>query len=287
MRDHQWQPAEGTIVDAQSRHHEHHYTIEVTNSDGLQIQRTIKHRSPSAYPVGARVRVEVSRTNEVRFDPNAPGGDPLIGTMSMSDQIQQASAAFDGPGVGGPDFGPSFGTFGSGGTVFGPGAGASGGIGGIFGDLAGTFGAMSGGMTAQVIGPGGRQLPFDPAEVSQLTQAIMSGDPAARQAAIQRLHEIRAAALGGMTGQRPDPGAMGPGAGFGGSSLDQGASGFNQGGNFDQGASFNSSPASGGSGADDHGTVPERLARLQQLLSQGVLTQSEYDTQRQRIIEGI
>jgi hypothetical protein len=287
LRGHQWEPAEGTIVDVQSRHHEHHYTIDVRTDRGVLVRRTVKHRSPAAYAIGTKVRVEIDQDNEIRFDQNSPGGDPVIATMTMSDQIREASAAFDSPGVGGPNFGgfgspggagfggAGFGGAGFGGAGFGGvGAGAAGGLAGLIGELAGlrgSFGGVSGETTASVIGPDGQQLPFDASEMSQLTQALMSGDQAARHAAIQRLHQIRAEALGRMSGQQFGSDAIGTGS-------------------FDQ----ISSPPSDGSasgfdafGTDNRGTVEERLAKLQQLLSQGILTQSEYEAQRQRIIDGI
>jgi hypothetical protein len=48
-------------------------------------------------------------------------------------------------------------------------------------------------------------------------------------------------------------------------------------------------PRSQGSFSADagHGTVEERIAELQQLLSKGILTESEYQAQRQRIISRI
>jgi hypothetical protein len=278
VRGHQWQPAEGTIVDVRSRHHEHHYTIDFRTDSGVLHRRTVKHKSPAAYAIGTRVRVEIDQDNEIRFDPNAPGGDPVIATMTMSDQIREASAAFDRPGVSGPSFG-EFGGAGFGGAGFG-GAGFGGaGFGGAGFGGAGFGGAGFGGagFAASVIGPDGQQLPFDPAEISQLTQAVMSGAQAARHAAIQRLHQIRAEALGRTSGQQFGPGAMDSAGGFGSSSFDQISPAMSDGSIADFAAH----------GTDGRATVEERLAKLQQLLSQGILTESEYETQRQRVIEAI
>lgn len=251
MRGHQWASTEGTIVDVSSRRHEHTYTIEAHNGRGVHIRGMVRHKSPAAYPVGSRVRIEIDEHNQMRFDANSPGGDPLIAVMSMSDQIAEAAAAFDNPwAASGPDFGtpPGLEIRTSGGATIriGSGAnirlgGAAGGFSGLADGLAGLASA-SGGTTAHVIGPDGQPVPLDSAEIARLTQAMLSGDPAAKQAAIERLHEIKSAATGQGTAT-PGPEA-GPSA-------------------------------------------EQRLAALDHLLNKGMVTQSEYETQRQRIIESI
>jgi hypothetical protein len=230
MHGHQWIPAEGTIVDVESRRHEHTYTIDGRNGSNVHVRGTVKHKSPTSYPVGSKVMIEINEHNHMRFDENAPGGDPLIAAMTMSDQIAEASAAFNRPGAQGPNFGSASGQAGTvifaGGTIMGSGGGMPEGLAGFL--------SAFGGASAQVIGPDGSPMSIDPQEIAQLRQAVMSGDPDARQAAIQRLHALRAAAAPG-------------------------------------------GPA----------TAEQRLAALDHLLSKGMLSQSEYDSQRQRIIDSI
>jgi hypothetical protein len=249
MHGHQWVPAEGTIIDVESRRHEHIYTIDGLNSRNVNVRGTVKHKSATFYPVGSKVRIEIDEHNQMRFDQNAPGGDPLISTMTMSDQIAEAANAFDRPGSYGPDFG---GPAGQPGTVILTGGSTVGLGGGLPEGLAG-FVSTFGGASAQVIGPDGSQLPINAQEIAQLTQAVLSGDPAARQAAIQRLHAIRASAMDQFTSNH------GSDAMTYGSAL----------------------PAASGT------TAEQRLAALDQLLSKGMLSQAEYETQRQRIIESI
>jgi hypothetical protein len=232
MRGHQWDSAEGTIVDFDSRRHEHTYTIEAWNIRGVHVRGTVRHKSPTAYPVGSTVRIEIDEHNQMRFDPNAPGGDPLIATMSMTDQIAEAAAAFDQPSA---SRGPDFSTLDGGrGTVIVTSGEATLHLGGTagrnFASLAGLAGAL-GNTNAQVIGPDGQQVPVDTAEVAQLTHAMLSGDPAAKQAAIERLHQIGA--------------------------------------------------------ATPRASAEQRLAALEQLLDKGLLSQAEYESQRQRIIKSI
>ncbi len=265
---HQWHRTQGTIVDVRPGRHEHHYVIDARNRNGSMIQREVKHRSPQPYPVGSTVRVEVSALNEIRFDPNA--GDPLVASMTMADQIAEASAAFDRPGAaGGPGFERLSGLGSAGGSTFNVtfgSYGAAAGLGGMpdgmsglsqgLAGLAGAIGAMVGSSTTHIVGPDGQQLAVDPAEMQRLTQALMSGDQAERMAAMKQLHRIKAAAMTHVA-NRGTMDTLGQTSGAGG--LDGRAG----------------------------GTVEERLHKLEDLLSKGILTQSEYDTQRQRIIEEI
>ncbi len=227
MRGHQWNSAEGTIVDFESRRHEHTYTIDAWNGRGIHVRGTVRHKSPAAYPVGSTVRIEIDEHNQMRFDPSAPGGDPLISTMSMTDQIAEAAAAFDQPSASrGPDFGTARGGRGGRGSVIMTSGEAT-----IHFDR----GASDPGNTnAHVIGPDGQHVPIDPAEVAQLTQAMLSGDVAAKQAAIERLHQIGATSAG-----------------------------------------------------QPRTSTEQRLAALEHLLNKGLLSQAEYESQRQRIIDSI
>jgi hypothetical protein len=272
---HQWVATQGTIVDVRPGHREHHYLIDARNQNGSMIQREVKHRSAQPYPVGSTVKVEISALNEIRFDPNV--SDPLVGTMTMADQIAEASAAFDRPGAAsGPSFGQLGGLGSSGGVAFtfSNTSGTAAGLGGMpdamagmsqgFAGLASSIGEMLGNSTAHLTGPDGQELPVDPAEMQRLVQALTSGDNAERMEAMKQLHRIKAAAMthvanqGGGAGPLGQAGAAGPGSGAG----------------------------LGGGGLGG-GTVEDRLAKLEDLLSKGILTQSEYDIQRQRVIDGI
>ena len=238
MHQHPWVPAEGTIVDFQSKRHEHTYTIDAMNVRGVHVRATVRHKSPTAYPVGSKLRIEIDEHNQMRFDQNAPGGDPLISTMTMSDQIAEAASAFDDPWTRGPEFGRRASV-----QIVGGETTIRLGDGGLPEGLAAFVGAL-GVSNARVIGPDGGQIPVDADEIAQLTQAVVSGDATARQAAIQRLHQLRDAAN-------------------------------------------TSSPLANTADVSGGATVEQRLASLDHLLSKGMLNQSEYETQRQRIIESI
>jgi hypothetical protein len=262
---HQWAPTQGTIVDVRAGHREHHYVIDARNRNGTLIQAEVKHRSPQPYSVGSTVRIEISIINEIRFDPNV--SDPVIATMTVADQIAEASAAFDRPGAAsGPDFGRIRGLNAPGNTVFtfSSTSGTAARLGGLPDAMAGVsqgieglasaIGAMVGASTTHIIGPDGREFQVDPAEMQRLTQALTSKDMTERMAALKQLHRIKAAAM--HVANQPDSGGAGQAGGA-------------------------------GAGLAGGGSVEERLGKLEDLLSKGILTQSEYDTQRQRVIEGI
>ena len=244
MHNNQWQPVEGRIVDAQPAHgrHEYQFTIEARNHHGAVIRRTVKHKVQAPYAPGTTVKVQIDAANDIRFDPSYPGDAAIVATMSMSDQIQEAGTAFNQP----PNFGAfdGLGAGAGGGSVFAAGGGAmaGGGIGAFLGMLSAT------GASTQVIGPDGQPMQVDSNEVAQLAQTMMSGDPVAKQEAMQRLHAIRdaarAQAAAGSYGT--PPGAMVPTE-----------------------------------------TSAQRLEALQALHDQGLLTDAEYETKRQQIINGI
>ncbi len=192
------------------------------------IQHEVKHRSPQPYSVGSTVRIEISAQNEIRFDPNV--ADPLISSMTVADQIAEASAAFDRPGAAsGPSFGRLSGLGAGSGTVSfttysntsGPAAGLGGMPDGMAGmsqglaGLAGAIGAMVGSSTTHIIGPDGRELPVDPAEMQRLTQALTSGDTAERMEAMKQLHRIKAAAMSSRRAADSGRHARGRGRGWG------------------------------------------------------------------------
>ncbi len=189
----QWMPTEGVIVDVQPAHgrHEHHFTIEFRKFDGALIRQVVRHKVQAPYSIGSTVKIQL-KDNEIRFDPNYPGDAAIVDTISMSDQIQQAAAAFDRPGMQGPNFG-AFDGMGSGTVIMG---GAN--VGAFLGALGGP------GASVQMLGPDGQPVQFDSSEFARLTQAIMSGSPSEREAAKVRLLELRetmqANAAAGFTG---------------------------------------------------------------------------------------
>jgi hypothetical protein len=119
------------------------------------------------------------------------------------------------------------------------------------------------------------------AELQQLAQAMMSGDPAARQAAVQRLHEIRAQRLAELTGQQgaPGPGGQQHAAGPGGQYAAGPQAGY--------GAQGAPSWAGGTQAAGRPASAEQRLASLEQLRGRGLLTDAEYQAKRQQIINEI
>ena len=306
MLGHKWEPAEGTIVEAQTLsghrhgieaalHAEHRYVIEVRKPTGETIRGTVTEKSMRAHVVGQTVRVEVhGKNNEIRLDPNARI-DSVREMVNMAEQMRGAAGGMGATGA----------------------AGAVGAAG-----LAGALGAVLGGTGApsvHVIGPGGQELPLGAiqgsAEVGGLAQAMMSGDPAARQAAIDLLRQIKAQVheqSAGQTGQ-PAPSTfddIGPAstAGTFGDPVHEtfsqppAPSPYNQPtapSSFSQPSAPSSfgqvtpptsfgSPSSfdsfgGGAGA---GSSQERVAKLQQLLDKGILTESEFQTQRQQVLNG-
>ncbi len=266
MARQQWVPAEGTIVDVANAlgHHEFKYTIEVRNWNRALIRREVKHKWSPPYTVGSRVKVEVSDDSQIRFDARHPGEAAIISTMNMTDQIQEAAAAFDRPGARNSPFGGPGGLmpFGAVGTFSGQGThlGAS-------------------GTTMRAFGPDGEPLEVDPTELKQLIRDIASGDPAAKLAARDRIQQLKAQ----RSQQAPSSGSgsggsAGGGSGSGGQVFDQPPPGYSQPAVTDQRPAFGDGDAAG---------VALRLATLQNLLNTGILTQAEYETRRQQIISEI
>jgi hypothetical protein len=257
-----WWPAEGMIVDVENAfgHHEQKYTIEVRKFDGPLISRVVKHKAFPPYDVGTRIKVQISDFNEVRFDPSAPGEAAIIATMDMSGQIAEASAAFDHHSAT-PRFAnddkPAFGSMSQllndrNFIRFSVASGAE------VGTAAHSSNSLPGVLallrnepdatSVVMTGPDGRQVDVDRAEISELAHAMTSDEPGARSAAIEKWHKLKASVTGTVAAQ----------------------------------PTADSAPP--GSGADP---VKSRLAMLDQLLNDGVLTQSEYDAQRQRVINEI
>jgi hypothetical protein len=220
MLGHKWEQAQGTIVEvlngpagsrgiAAAMQVEHRYVVEVRRPTGEVVRGTVIDRSPGGYGVGTIIGVEVhSKSGEIRLDPS----QQIVSVSAMM------NAAGQMPGFGGP-VGPY------------------------------SHGPASDNVM-HVIGPGGQDLPiqFDPGQIAGLAQAIRSGDPVARQAAMDQLRQLRDQARAQAPGQ------------FGGLPT----------------------PASGG-----HGGVEQRLAMIKQLLDNGMISESEYQAKRQQIIDGL
>lgn len=231
MLGNKWESAQGTIVDSQTlpgsgrglgaMQVEHRYVIEVRRPTGEVIRGTVTDKSPGGYGVGTVIGVEVhTKSGEMRLDPS----QQVISVSAMM------NAAGQMPGLGGP-VGPY------------------------------SHGAP-GGNVLHVLGPGGQDLSiqFDPGQIAGLAQAIRSGDPAARQAAMNQLRVLRDQARGQVAAQ--------PGAGPA----------------FPGGA-----PAAPGGpvGASGQGGAEHRLAMIKQLLDNGMISESEYQAKRQQIIDGL
>ncbi len=221
MLGHKWEQAQGTIVEvlngpagsrgiAAAMQVEHRYVVEVRRPTGEVVRGTVIDRSPGGYGVGTIIGVEVhSKSGEMRLDPS----QQIVSVSAMM------NAAGQMPGFGGP-VGP---------YSHGP----------------------ANDNVMHVIGPGGNDLSvqFDPGQIAGLAQAIRSGDPVARQAAMDQLRQLRDQARAQAPGQ------------FGGGQA---------------------TPASGGQvGAE------QRLAMIKQLLDNGMISDSEYQAKRQQIIDGL
>jgi hypothetical protein len=222
MLGNKWEPAQGTIVDAQTlpgggrggMQLEHRYVVEVRRPTGEVIRSTVTDRSPGGYGVGTVIGVEVhAKSGEMRLDPS----QQIFSVGAMMNAAGQMPG-FDGP------IGPY------------------------------SHGAP-GGNVLHVLGPGGQDLAiqFDAGQIAGLAQAIRSGDPAARQAAMDQLRALRDQARGQAAGQ---PGGwQSPGAPSG--------------------------PPPPGGGTE------QRLAMIKQLLDNGMISESEYQAKRQQIIDGL
>src|ERR1022692_2850979 len=305
MRGHEyWEPAQGAIVRVETKqphrrsdamHPEHHYVIDVRLSSGSIIRGTAKEKSATARSVGLRVQVEVHpKNNEIRLDPNSSpdvtgGMVNADGLVNMADQIRAATAgiAAGGSGIAAMD-------------------GLSGAIGAI-----GALGALAGQPGVHIIDASGQEVQLGTAqgqELQQLAQAMMSGDPAARQAAVERIRQIKAERAGRAApptaaastfdplGPASTAGTFGqPAQNTFGQPVQDAAFGqpaqntFGQPAqntfgqpttpspygqvtppvSFGPPAAFDSlSPGAG------EGSAEQRLARLQQLLAKGILTES-------------
>jgi hypothetical protein len=285
MLGHKWESAEATILNLRTHpgsghtgghggaaDPEQHYGVEVHLTDGSVIRGLVIDKSQFVHPIGAKVTVEVNtKTHELRLDSRSHA-DASNGVVNMAQQIEDMRSASSGTST-------SFTVSGAAGM---PRAGGLPGLAGVAGaeGIAGLFDAViasqSGGASVHVVGPDGQDIPvaMQDGEVANLAQSILSGDPAAKQAAMERIRQIKDQA------QRQAPGGLGQPAGF----NQPGA--FDPPGGFIQ-PDFIPPPAPAAFGSFDtgmgQGTKHEQLARLQQLLDKGILTESEYEAQRQQV----
>jgi hypothetical protein len=304
-----WEPAQGMIARVETRQSrrksdatpEHHYVVDVRLASGSMIRGTVIEQSQVARAVGHTVPVEVHpKNNEIRLDLNSNSSamTTLAGeTVNMPDQIRGMATGIE---------------------VTGSGAAGLGGLSSLLGGL-GAAGITPG--VHMIDASSGQEIQLGAAqgqELQQLAQAMMSGDPAARQAAVERIRQIKAqqagqaappadaastfdpigpASTAGTYGQ-PAQNAYGQpvqDAAFGQSVQDtfgQPTAGSPYGqvtpspyGQAAAPTSFGAPSAfdSFNPGAGE-GTADQRLARLQQLLDKGILTESEYATLRQQIL---
>jgi hypothetical protein len=140
----------------------------------------------------------------------------------------------------------------------------------------------------RILGPGGQELPvqMDPCEISRLAQAIRSGDPATKQAAMNQLRDMRDQARAQVAGQLG--GGLAPGASA--AAFGAGAGFFQPGQPAQPGQPGYPSPAPPAGAFDSGGgpgSVEERLAQIKQLLDKGILSESEYQAKRLQIIDGL
>jgi hypothetical protein len=174
MLGNKWEPAQGTVVDVQSTgqgisamlRQEHRYVVEVRTPTGEIIRGTVTEKTPAAQAVGSTIGVQVRwKSGEMKIDPNQQ-------VYSVSAMMNAANQL------------PGF---------------------------QGSFGAYSQGPAdvhvMRILGAGGQGVPLqiDPAELSRLAAAIRSGDPAARQAAMNQLRALRDQARQQAASQYPAP----------------------------------------------------------------------------------
>jgi hypothetical protein len=201
---------------------EHRYVVEVRTPAGEIMRGTVTEKSPAAQSVGSTIGVLVRwKSGEMKFDQN----QQIYSVSTMMNAANQM-----------PGFPGSFGAYSQ---------------------------EPAGLHVMQILGAGGQGMPLqiDPAELSRLAAAIRSGDPAARQAAMNQLRALRDQARQQTPGQYPAaPGQPPPVPGPAGNAAAQGG---------------------GPLGAE------ERLAGLKSLLDKGLLSETEYQAKRQQIIDGL
>ncbi len=234
MIGHRWQAAEGTVVATRTEqmqlpgrpgmHWVNVHDVDVRAPDGEQGRARVLDPDSDTLPPGTVVRLEINdKTGEIRLNPH------------RDKRIISLGHGGTGPG----DFNP-------------PGARRM--------------------PTVTMTGPGGANFAqlfangppvmIGGTDASDILRTVMSGDPAERAAAKDRLRELA----------QSQGGSFGPAVSFGAAS-DAPAS-------FPDGApaaSFTSGPAN----------PSDRLAALAQMLERGQLSQAEFDAKRQQILDQI
>lgn len=245
MFGHKWEQAQATVIGVQdapptghasSSHLEHQYLVEVRLPSGDVLRGSVTQRSLIPHPAGSPIPVQVNaKSGEIRIDPAAKAESmrDLIGeARQLRAQMGQAAGTGAAP---------------------------------IPGGAAGLAALAAGTATGSVhiIGAAGPDLTaagVSASEVTGLAQAMMSGDAAARQAAVERLKQIKEqathqAGTGPSTFDPVSPPVSGPPP--------------------DTFGSFDLGPG--------EGSTEQKLARLRQLLDKGILTDSEYQAQAQQL----
>jgi hypothetical protein len=312
MLRHKWEAATATILNVQSEPGTtpvHHYQVEVRKQNGEVTTSRVSEQSQIMRAVGEKLNVEMhSQTGELRI--HGSRADALRGVVNMAQAMRD------------------MGTAGTGGAAGGLAAGVAG--------LAGMLAGQQGNNPVNVMGPGGQNVPMnlDPNEMRSLTHALIAGSPAEKQAARQRLQEIKSQAQQQAANPQGGYGAQQQQGGFGqqqqqggygaqqqqsGSGQQQAQGGFGQqqaqggfsgagpssfddigtprnaagpgagsAGALNQQGGFSSAQSSFGSFnmGSGQGSREERLAKLQQQFNKGILTESEYEAQRQQVING-
>jgi len=257
------------------------YLVEVRKPNGEMLRTTVSETSRFMHALGSPMAIEINfKTGEAKID--------VHGMSKLAQEMlrYQPSAA-----AGMPD----------------------GGVGGLTGGIAGLVSAIGAASTVSqsvhVIGPNGQEIPASALggeDISGLVHAMMSGDPAAKQAAVERIRQIKE-----QLSQRAatDAGYPAPGSAFdpiGAAETFSGpVTGAPPGQSFAPGSfsptgphgqySPASPPASFGApmafdplgASTGQGTPEQRIATLQQLLDKGILTESEFQAKRQQIISEI
>jgi hypothetical protein len=236
MVGHKWVKAFGTVVEVRghagplpppgsdpvlSVQAVRDYVVDIRDPKGGTLRTTVSHESRLVHPIGATLPVDV----------NFKSGEASIDQRAMADWSRQRLIDMNS---------------------------AAGGTGGSWTSRSAAAGTGLGAGGVHIINAGGQVIQASQAqagEIHQLAQALQSGDPAAVQAAKDRLLQLKDQLRQGLGA----PGGAGVAAGG----------------------------AGGVAGGVAGGTVEQRLAVLQDLVTKGVLTEAEYQAQRQRIIEQI
>jgi hypothetical protein len=259
MLGHDWQPAEGTVVDDDWNASREKWIMDVRPIDGsAPFRAEVPHpgmdedfRGPNR---GQTVKLHAdSKRQKAKFDTKDP---QLSWKAHRQAERNRLQAELNAP----------------------PGSGAL------------PFNAFEVGATTFQVAAG--------VDAAPLLNAVLSGNPQDRIAALKALRDARHQQMGGqqpMGGQSgapftqppqsappfgsADPGAPSP-ARF---AADPGPAAFGAG---PQPASFGA-PFAGGPTAESGADLAGRIAKLQTLLDQGLINHAEFSTQRQRIIDSI